>query len=98
MGVTVQQLGQIMTAKEFGQHFALEQHEPLPAAQWSAVAKLLASQANGPLQAPEAGRNWCASDFMPARWQEVEDDAAPQAEQVMTVKQIMDQARAAGMV
>ena len=95
MGVTVQQLGQIMTAQEFGQHFALEQCEPLPSAQWSAVAMLLASQANGPLQAPETGRNWHASDFMPALWQE-SDDADP--EPVMTVQQIMDRARMAGMV
>lgn len=35
MGMTVQQLGEFMSAQEFCQHYLLEQLEPLhPAAQW----------------------------------------------------------------
>ncbi len=99
MGMTMQQLGQVMTAEEFGLHLALEQAEPLPAAQWSAVASLLAAQANGPLKPPEQGRLWQSADFMPAElW--ADPDAAESVEETgeMTVAQIMDSARKAGMV
>lgn len=99
MGMTMQQLGQIMTAQEFGLHLALEQAEPLPAAQWSAVASMLAAHANGPLKPPEHGRLWQASDFMPAEmWPD--PDAAEPVEKAgeMTIAQIMDSARKAGMV
>jgi len=46
MGVTVQQLGEMMTAQEFGQHYLLEQVEPLHAtAQWPDPDALAAEQA-----------------------------------------------------
>jgi len=54
MGTTLQQLQQTMTAQEFAQHYALECEEPLPAAQWSMAAALLAATANGPLQVARA--------------------------------------------
>lgn len=98
MGMTLQQLSDTMTAQEFGQHYALELEEPVPAAQWSLSAALLAALANGPLKAPKPGRLWQAGDFMPALWQH---GAAPEpviAAKPQTVDQIMAQARAAGMV
>lgn len=96
MGMTLQQLSQTMTAQEFGQHYALELEEPLPAAHWSMGAATLAALANGPLQAPEKGRLWSAKDFMPALWQQ--DAPAPEPEAPITPEQIMARARAAGMV
>lgn len=96
MGHTVQQLSQTMTAQEFAQHYALECEEPLPSAQWSIAAAMLAALANGPLKEPEPGRIWRASDFMPALWQH----NAPPIEPVQptTVQDIMAQAKAFGMV
>jgi len=96
MGTPLQQLQQTMTAQEFAQHYALECEEPLPAAQWSMAAALLAATANGPLQQPEPGRLWCAGDFMPALWQQA--SPAPEIAPVQTVDEIMAAARAAGMV
>lgn len=103
MGITMQQLGQIMTAQEFGMHYALEQVDPLPPAQWKAVASLLASQANGMLKPPEPGRIWRPEDFAQGEvW--VDPDAgalpegAPEETGDMTVAKIMDSARKAGMV
>jgi len=98
MGITVQQLQQTMTAQEFGQHYALEQEEPIPAAWWSVAAAMLASLANGPLKEPEHGRIWRASDFMPALWQHHAPTEPAATAQPLTVAQIMAQARAAGMV
>lgn len=96
MGMTLQQLSQTMTAQEFGQHYALELEEPLPAAHWSMCAATLAALANGPLKAPEQGRLWSAKDFMPALWQHAAP--APEPEAPETLEQIMARARAAGMV
>lgn len=96
MGTTLQTLQHTMTAQEFAQHYALECEEPLPAAQWSMAAALLASLANGPLQPPEKGRLWRPADYMPALWQQAAPVAT--AAPVQTVAQIMAQARAAGMV
>jgi len=97
MGMTLQHLEQTMTGQEFGLHYALEQEEPLPAAQWSVAAALLAAQANGPLKPPAGARIWQAGDFMPALWQEAA--AAPQpAPAADDVSHIMARARAAGMV
>ena len=96
LGTTVQQLQTQMTAQEFAQHYALECEEPLPAAQWSMAAALLAALANGPLKEPEPGRTWRASDFMPALWQH--NAPEPEADKPATVQDIMASARAAGMV
>jgi len=85
-----------MTAQEFAQHYALECEEPLPAAQWSMAAALLAATANGPLKSPAPGRLWHAGDFMPALWQQA--NPAPEIAPVQTVDEIMAAARAAGMV
>lgn len=96
----MQQLSQQMTAQEFGLHLSLEQSEPLPHAQWSAVSTLLASLANGPRKPPEAGRLWRAADFMPGElWPD--PDAPPPADKpaakALTVAQIMARAKLAGM-
>lgn len=95
----MQQLGTSMTAQEFGQHYALELEEPLPHAQWNAMASLLAAVANGPLVPRDKGRFWAACDFMPTLWADIDDAAAtePDAEP-LTVEQIMARARMAGMV
>mgnify|MGYP001424276064 CR=1 FL=1 len=94
MGITVQQLSHTMTGQEFAQHYALEQQEPVPPAQWSLAAALLAAVSNGPLKPPAPGRLWNAGDFMPALW----DQAAPPPPEVpQTVDNIMAAARAAGM-
>lgn len=100
----MQQLGETMTAQEFGLHLAVEREEPLPAAAWRAVASILAAVANGPLTAPAKGRNWAAHDFMPALWADVTDadidggDQAANSPESLTVDQIMARARMAGMV
>ena len=87
-----------MTAQEFGQHYALELEEPVPAAPWSLAASMLAGLANGPLKAPEPGRIWHPSDFMPALWQHNTPSEPATPAQPDTVANIMAQARAAGMV
>lgn len=96
MGVTVQQLGQIMTAQEFGLHYTLECHEPTPAAPH---ADILAALANGSLRRSDE-RLWQAGDFMQGIWPD--EDADPESIAVIkepeTVDQIMAAARAAGMV
>lgn len=97
----MQQLGQVMTAQEFGLHMALEHAEPLPHAQWSALATIKAAIANGPLQPPESGRIWQSTDFLPegGLWPDPDAAQAPQAQdQAMTVDQIMARAKLAGMV
>lgn len=97
----MQQLGQTMTAQEFGLHLALEQVEPLPPAHWSAVASMLAALANGPLKPPEQGRIWRAADFMPADlWPDPDAEPAAPAKDSsnLTVEQIMARAKLAGMV
>ena len=99
MGTTLQNLSQTMTAQEFGQHYALELEEPLPAAIWSMGAAMLAALSNGQLQAPEPGRRWNAGDFMPKLWQH--NAAAPEVVALtpeQTVADIMASARLAGMV
>ena len=98
----MQQLGENMTAEEFGQHLALEREEPVSMGVFKLVSKLLAAIANGPLQAPAAGRNWAPHDFMPDLWADIADDeqiagADTQPEQ-LTVDQIMARARTVGMV
>jgi hypothetical protein len=99
MGVSVQHLGQIMTAQEFGQHYALHNQEPMPAAQWAGLGAVLAALANGPLQAPERGRLWASHDFAPALWQDLTDSVdTPPEPQDLTVEEIMASAKRAGMV
>jgi len=93
----MQQLSQTMTAQEFGQHYALELEEPIPAAWWSVAAAMLASLANGPLKEPEPGRIWRASDFMPTLWQQLAPTAPAAPAQPASVADILRQARAVGM-
>lgn len=97
MGVTVEQLGQSMTALEFGELLVLEREEPLGRSWQLAVAHVLAALANGPLQRPQAHRNWAAEDFMPTVWQDDEPDEVEESAE-MTIDKILMQARLAGMV
>lgn len=96
----MQQLGDAMTAQEFGQHYVLELEEPVPRASFMVLSRLLAAIANGPLQAPAAGRLWGASDFMPDLWQHLDDSPAGEQEAAdpLTIDQIMARARVVGMV
>lgn len=98
MGTTVEHLSQIMSAQEFGQHLVLEHEEPLGRSWQLAVAHLLAALANGPLQRPQAGRNWGAADFLPEPWQDDEADTAEDETANLTVEQILQRARLAGMM
>lgn len=102
--MTMQQLGNTMTAAEFGLHMALEREEPLPQAVMKALSELRAALSNGPLQAPAPGRTWHAHDFMPTLWADVSEplaagdgSRAPSPED-MTVEQILARARSVGMV
>lgn len=96
----MQQLGDAMTAQEFGQHYVLELEEPVPRASFMVLSRLLAAIANGPLQAPADGRLWGASDFMPDLWQNLDDSPAGEQEAAdpLTIDQIMARARVVGMV
>ena len=95
----MQQLGNCMSAQEFGQHYALECEEPLPSAHRGAVCALLAALANGPLSAPKTGGPWRAQDFMPGIWDAALDEDVPQVDEApLTVDQILARARAGGMV
>lgn len=94
----MQQLGQEMTAQEFGLHMALESREPLEPGIERAVAALIAAQANGPMTRKDK-RMWLSGDFIPEHWPEIEADElpAPKAPPPPTVEQIRGQARAMGM-
>ncbi len=95
----MQQLGETMTAQEFGEHYALECEEPVSSGTFKLLSKLLAAIANGPLQPPAAGRIWAPHDFMPDLWKDIaEDEPSDQAPENMTVDQIMARARTVGMV
>lgn len=98
MGTTVEHLSQIMSAQEFGQHLVLEHEEPLGRGWQMAVAHVLAALANGPLQRPQANRNWGAADFLPEPWQADEADAPEEDAANLTVEQILQRARLGGMV
>ena len=102
MGVTVEQLGQIMSAQEFGLHYVLEANEPLTPAEQITLASHRAAQANGPLQAPEACRIWATADFLPDPWaRHLQPDGppidVPPIDAPPTVQQILAQAIGAGM-
>jgi hypothetical protein len=64
---TLHELGEQMTAEEFGLWQAYLQEEPLPPAHTAALAELIAAAANGKIPPPR-GRWWSALDFMPKRW------------------------------
>jgi hypothetical protein len=99
MGMTMQQLGNDMTAQEFAQHYALECEEPMPPAQRGLFASVLAALANGPLTPPSKGSLWAAHHFMPALWADLRDeDNTPAQPEALTIEQIMARARNAGMV
>jgi hypothetical protein len=103
MGMTMQQLGDTMTAQEFGLHLALEREEDLPAPTLRALSAILSALANGPLTAPAKGRMWAPHDFMPTLWADVTDpdqpgDQATQDPEYMGVDEIMARARLAGMI
>ena len=97
----MEQLGQQMSAQEFGLHYVLEANEPLTPAEQISLAGVRASQANGPLQAPEGGRVWTTADFMPDPWaihlQSYKPAPAPDDDAPLTVQQILAQAVGAGM-
>lgn len=99
----MQQLGDTMTAQEFGLHLALEREEDLPAPTLRALSAILSALANGPLTAPAKGRMWAPHDFMPTLWADVTDpdqqgDQATQDPEYMGVDEIMARARLAGMI
>ena len=98
MGMTMQQLGDTMTAQEFGQHYVMELEEPLSTATFMVLSKLLAAIANGPLQPPAADRIWGPSDFMPDLWAEADLEEQPGQSDQLTVEQILARGRSAGMV
>ncbi len=87
MGCTLNELGNRMSAHEFGLHLALHHGEPLLAAHHAALGTLMAAIANGTLKTP-ADRLWQASDFVRTPWAPPEPvAAAPAAPQ--TVADIM---------
>lgn len=97
----MQQLSETMTGEEFGQHRALEEEEPFTVGTFAAMSKLLAAIANGPLQAPAAGRMWAPHDFMPDLWSDLATDETPDQvppSEILSVDQILARARMAGMV
>lgn len=99
----MQQLGDTMTAQEFGLHLALEREEDLPAPTLRALSAILSALANGPLTAPAKGRMWAPHDFMPTLWADVTDadqdgDHAATDPEHMGVDEIMARARLAGMI
>lgn len=97
MGCTLEQLGQHMSAQEFGLHLAIEHEEPLAPALATAFASVLAAAANGQLKTPQ-GRLWAASDFLPDTWEPRAADApAAPPPAPITAQSILAAARAAGM-
>lgn len=92
----MQQLGDTMTAQEFGEHYALECEEPVPSATFKVLSQLLAAIANGPLQPPAAGRIWAPHDFMPDLWQDISQEEP--ATENLSIDEIMARARTVGMV
>lgn len=99
----MQQLGDTMTAQEFGLHLALEREEDLPAPTLRALSAILSALANGPLTAPAKGRMWAPHDFMPTLWADVTDpdqqgDQFNNDPEQMGVDEIMARARLAGMI
>lgn len=101
MGVTLDQLGESMTAREFAQHYALERLEGAQPGQRDALGSILAALANGPLKPPD-GRIWAVHDFAPDLWAVLRDDDTPKhptvAQAPGTVQDILARARLAGMV
>jgi predicted TIM-barrel fold metal-dependent hydrolase len=94
LGCTVEELGQRMSALEFGQWITFFEHEQLhPAADRMRHAQQLAAAHNGPLSRRD-GAHWAASMFMPPNpW------APPQAQGASepappTAQQLADQVAA----
>lgn len=78
------QLGEEMTAEEFGLWRVFLEEEPIGLhAMPAMMAALLAALANGPLQPPEGRKSWRFSDFMPRPWRKPE----PKREQPAPVDQ-----------
>lgn len=108
MGVTVQQLGETMTAQEFGLHAALAVREPLSPSQMSLVSQLMAAITRGPLKRQD-GAQWMAADFSPEIWPPIDeslldgdegdgvDQAQPGDQGAQTIEQIRAAAAGAGM-
>lgn len=78
---TLEELGERMSAEEFGLWSAFLDSEPIgPAGAFAALAELLAALANGPLQPPQGRKSFRAQDFIDVnRWQPPEQ-APPPAE------------------
>lgn len=66
MGCTVAELGQRMSAQEFGDWCEFLHAEPAPQhTMVPMLAQLLAALANGPLKPPSGSPVWQAQHFMP---------------------------------
>lgn len=77
MACSLEELGERISAEEFGLWLAFNDEEPLGAtALQIAVAQIRAAIANGPLQPPGGRKSFSASDFFSKRWEAVEA-AAP---------------------
>lgn len=62
---TLEELGERMSAEEFGLWIEFQNEEPIgPQAHWLWLAEILASLANGPLKPPAGSKSFSASDFL----------------------------------
>lgn len=73
------ELGEQMTAEEFGLWQAFITEEPLNPGQTAGVAEVLLALHQG-LIARKGGRGWSLSDFLPKRWRKSEAPTAPTAD------------------
>lgn len=94
MGCTLEELGQRMSAQEFGLHLALDEREPLTPGMQVVLSTTLAAIANGALKTPP-GRLYNAGDFMRDPW-EPPAPPAPPPDDPKTVDEIMLRVRAIG--
>lgn len=78
LGRSLHELGETVTAEEFGLWLAFFEKEPMgPAQLMPALAEIRAAMANGPLKAPQ-GRLWSSDDFFDAkRWVAAPAEAQP---------------------
>lgn len=81
---TLEELGDRMSAEEFGLWEVFNEEEPIgPTAFALAVAQIRTAIANGPLQPPQGRKSFSAIDFYPERWQpEPRANAGPSMEQI----------------
>jgi hypothetical protein len=79
MNCTLAELGERMSAQEFGLWSTFLENEPMgPASMLAMLAEVLAALANGPLRAPKGRGAFRAADFLDAtRWQPAAAAALP---------------------